>query len=79
MITFTAEYTDTFAGEANYAWVRRAKFTMPDEASDLAVVRRAKRELDLTGVPCVRDGHPDCIVLRPRGSCTIVFITPDWV
>lgn len=24
------EYTDTFAGEANYSWVRRATVTMPE-------------------------------------------------
>lgn len=28
--TYSVEYTDTFAGEANYSWVRRATVTMPD-------------------------------------------------
>lgn len=26
----TVEYTDTYGGEANYAWVRRADITMPE-------------------------------------------------
>lgn len=28
--TYNVEYTDTFGGEANYCWVRRAKVTMPE-------------------------------------------------
>jgi hypothetical protein len=28
--TYQIEYTDTFGGEANYSWVRRAKVTMPE-------------------------------------------------
>ncbi len=30
MNVYDVEYTDTFSGEANYAWVRRAKITMPE-------------------------------------------------
>jgi hypothetical protein len=30
MNTFNVEYTDTFGGEANYCWVRRATVTMPE-------------------------------------------------
>lgn len=30
MNTHSVEYTDTFAGEANYSWVKRAAVTMPD-------------------------------------------------
>ena len=29
MHTYTYEYTDTFAGEANYCWVRRGKVNVP--------------------------------------------------
>jgi len=28
--TYDVEYTDTFAGEANYCWVRRAVITVPE-------------------------------------------------
>lgn len=28
--SYEVEYTDTFGGEANYSWVRRAKVTMPE-------------------------------------------------
>lgn len=30
MNAYDIEYTDTFSGEANYSWVRRAKVTMPE-------------------------------------------------
>lgn len=30
MNTYSVEYTDTFGGEANYCWVKRATVTMPD-------------------------------------------------
>lgn len=30
MHKYSVEYTDTFGGEANYSWVRRATVTMPE-------------------------------------------------
>lgn len=30
MNTFSVEYTDTFAGEASYSWVRRATVSVPE-------------------------------------------------
>jgi hypothetical protein len=73
---FQAEFTDTYGGEANYSWVRRAEFDAPDSASDLAIVRRAKAELGLSGVRCYRSDLGDSIELRPVGSCAVAFITP---
>jgi hypothetical protein len=71
---FQAELTDTFGGEANYSWVRRRTFDAPSDISDLALVRRAKAELGLTGTRCRREIWGDTIVLRPYGSCTIAVI-----
>ena len=71
---FLAEMTDTFGGEANYSWVENASFELPDGATDLKVVRRAKELLGLTGVKCDREEYGETIVLRPRNTCTIVFI-----
>ena len=68
------EHTDTFGGEANYSWVNRVEFTVPDEASDLQIVRRAKAELGLTGVACKRNDLGDAIELRPIGYAQVVFI-----
>ena len=79
-VKWQAEYTDTFGGEANYAWVNRVEFELPESASDLAVVRKAKALIGLNGVPCRRDciGGDDTIALYPRGCCTVLFITPIY-
>lgn len=78
MTTFNCELTDTFGGEANYAWVRRAEITLPDGASDLAVVRAGKAALGLTGVRCRTSGHGDMLELRPYGTCTVAFISARY-
>ena len=72
----SVEYTDTFGGEANYAWVRRTDLT-PDDVdldNERAVVRWAKAWAGLTGVRCDREDYGDTIILRPRGMCTVLFI-----
>ena len=69
------EYTDTFAGEANYCWVRRAQVPYTEVSSDLAIVRKAKAAVGLTGVRCRRENWGDTIVLRPVGACTVCFIS----
>lgn len=70
------EMTDTYGGEANYSWVKRGKIECKpgEDYSDLAAVRRVKKALDMSGVPCKRESWCDTIVLRPVGSCTIIFI-----
>ena len=74
------EYTDTFAGEANYSWVRRATIDVPEHASDYLVVRRAKAALGLTDTRFRKVSHnPDCIELREVGACCVLFITADYV
>lgn len=67
------EYTDTFGGQANYSWVERGRVKAETE---LSAVRRVKAELGLTGVPCKRLDYGDTLELVPRGSCTVVFISP---
>ena len=71
------EITDTFAGEANYSWVKRGKIeTKPGEDfSDLAAVRRVKKDAGWENVPCKRENWGDMIVLRPYGQCVIMFIS----
>ena len=90
MHTYQIEYTDTFSGEANYAWVRRASVTMSelthygyDGGTNYAKVnrvytrelmRKAKAAVGLTGVRGVRSDNGDAIEFRPYGSCTVLFI-----
>lgn len=85
------EYTDTFAGEANYSWVRRGTVTMPelthygyDGATNYAqanrlyqreLMRRVKQAAGLTGERGVKHNHGDLIEFRPAHSATVLFIT----
>jgi hypothetical protein len=93
MNTYEYEYTDTFAGEANYCWVKRGKVTMPelthygyDGSNGYAranaiekreLMRRVKAELGLTGIRGARHDHGDLIEFRPYGMATVLFI--QWV
>ncbi len=76
-IKFIVEYTDTFGGEANYSWVRRKTFEAPRNISDLSLVRKAKKEIGLTGARCDRNEFGETIELRPRGTATVLFIYPE--
>ena len=67
------EYTDTFGDQANYSWVDRGRV---EAETELSAVRRVKRKLGLTGVPCKRSDCGETVELIPRGSCTVVFISP---
>jgi hypothetical protein len=93
MNTYEYEYTDTFAGEANYCWVRRGKVTMPElthygydgshgyaRANKIAsreLMRRVKAELGLTGSRGRTYHHGDMSEFRPYGMNTVLFI--QWV
>lgn len=71
------EVTDTFGGEANYSWVKRglAPSKESEDFSDLAAVRRVKREIGWNGVRCRVSNYGDIIELRPYGMCQVCFIT----
>lgn len=79
------EYTDTFAGEANYCWVRRYTITMPElthyaKANKVyarELMRRAKALCGLTGVRGKTWWHGDEAEFRPYGMNTIMFISYD--
>lgn len=80
---YLVEYTDTFGGEANYCWVRRA--TIGDSAKPYAsrerlrdLLRRARKEVGLSGArgDVTFDGG-DEIHWVPRGCCTILMIRWD--
>jgi hypothetical protein len=89
--TYQVEFTDTFGGEANYSWVRRATLSMPElshygydggtnycKANKIAtreLMRKAKAAVGLTGVRGQRRDYGDMIEFRPYRSCTVMFIT----
>lgn len=98
---FDVEYTDTVGGEANYSWIRRATVWMPEmphfgydgtnygktaQVFNRELMKKAKREMGLTGVrgrthvkgdslvfrPYVQR---DSLVFRPYGQNTVLCIT----
>lgn len=91
MIKYNVEYTDTFAGEANYCWVKRATVHMPelthfgyDGGTNYAaankryareLMRRAKAAVGISGLRGKRETWGDMEVLRPYGMATILFVT----
>ena len=71
---YPIEMTDTFGGEANYSWVRRGEIQADDKPSRRAIVRRAKLWAGLTGTRCDVCDFGDCIEIRPRNQCVVVFV-----
>jgi hypothetical protein len=78
MNIWECEYTDTFGGEANYLWVRRAEVEIPDGASDLAIVRRCKAAPGLSGARGQTSPMGEGFGFRPYGRCTVAFFTPRY-
>ena len=70
------EITDTYGGEANYSWVKRGKIQCKpgEDYSDLAAVRRVKKEISWNRRRCKVENYGDMIVLRPIGFCQVCFI-----
>lgn len=77
-VTWNCEHTDTFGGEANYAWVQRGTTLVADNATRRQVVRAVKATLGLTGVRCRTFDHGDMLELRPVGSATVAFATVQY-
>lgn len=91
MHKYQVEYTDTFAGEANYSWVRRATVTMPElthygydggtnyskanKVFERELMKRAKAAVGLTGVRGVKFSHGGDIEFRPYCSATVLFVS----
>lgn len=91
MNKYDVEYTDTFGGDANYAWVRRATIGMPElthygydggtnyckanRTYQRELMKRAKASMGLTGVRGTTYHHGDMSEFRPYRSCTVLFVT----
>lgn len=90
MHKYNVEYTDTFAGEANYSWVKRKTISMPQlthygyngsnygkvsKVFDRELMRKAKAAMGLTGVRGRVEPFGDGITFYPYKSSTVMFIT----
>lgn len=88
---YDIEYTDTFGGEANYCWVKRASISMPElthygydggtnytkanRIYNRELMRKAKAKIGLTGIRGKTYDHGFMIEFRPYGMNTVMFIS----
>ena len=86
MHRYQLEYTDTFAGEANYSWVTRRGLTVSEPQGegakarkeyDRRVKREAKAAVSLTGIRGQWSEYGDTMEFRPSGMCRVLFVTFD--
>ena len=73
MVTWDIEVTDLFGGEANYAWVRGYEIGVPDDISDLALVRRIKSVAGYSGIRGQTYVSGDSVEIRFPGRCVVIF------
>jgi len=73
--TWDVEVTDTFGGEANYAWVDRYRITVPSGATQRTIMRAAKREAGYSGERGRTDSFGDMFAFYPRGAHVVMFVT----
>lgn len=92
-MVFNYEYTDTFAGDANYCWVKRGKVSVPElthygydgsngysKAGKLQmreIMKLVKRDLGLTGVKGRRETGGETEIFYPYGMATVLFVEYD--
>jgi hypothetical protein len=74
-VRINVELTDTFGGEANYCWVKRASFDVPADGTDRQAIRRAKALLDLSGIRHTKDSYGEGIVLNFPNRCMVAFLS----
>jgi hypothetical protein len=71
------EFTDTFGGDANYSWVRRAEIDA-DGLSEAQIVRRLRAAVGLNGARGIREEWQDTIAYRWPSRALIAFITFEY-
>lgn len=74
MMKVSVTQTDTFGGEANYAWANRYEFAINAGASQRNIVRRAKALAGMTGVKSDTYDYGDSFTIKPRGYNQVIFV-----
>ena len=75
MCKYSVEMTDTFGGEANYCWVRRALIDAPADATSQMLIRRAKKALGISAPHRPPEDYGDMIRIDLRHHCICIFIS----
>ena len=66
-------YTDTFAGEPNYGWVKRYEFATISD-SQRSITYQAKKLAGMTGVKADTYDYGDSLTIKPRGYHQVIFV-----
>jgi hypothetical protein len=66
--------TDTFGGEANYGWVNRYGFELPNEASQRTITYYAKKAAGMTNVKADTYDYGESLTIKPRGYNQVIFV-----
>ena len=74
MYKYNVEYTDTFAGEANYCWVKRDSFMVHKDWKQSFIRRFAKDLVGLKGIRGTWEDMGDTLKFTPRGMNTVLFV-----
>jgi hypothetical protein len=70
---YQAEYTDTYGGQANYCWVKRA---VVQGENLFQALKAARKEFGLTGIKGdITGSFGDAIWWKPRGRNTILMVS----
>ena len=72
------EFTDTFGGQPNYVWVRRATVELPCDITNKAIMRRLKKAVGITGMLGRSDAHGDTWEFRPYNLCAILMARVEY-
>lgn len=74
MMKVVVTHTDTFGGEANYAWANSYEFAIHKTASQRNIVRKAKSLAGMTGVKADTYDYGDGLTIKPRGYNQVIFV-----
>jgi hypothetical protein len=74
MMKVSVVQTDTFGGEANYAWANSYEFAIHKTASQRNIVRKAKSLAGMTGVKADTYDYGDGLTIKPRGYNQVIFV-----
>jgi hypothetical protein len=76
---WNVEYTDTFAGEANYSWVKREVIEIPNSADirtpRARIMKAAKKAVGISGLRGRVSDYGDGFEFRPYRMLTVMFVS----
>ena len=75
IVTAELELTDTYQGEANYAWVKRVTMDLNADEKTSQIIRKLKAKMGISHLRHRKEDLGDMVRLRFDGLCMVGFIT----